>query len=438
MESAKNKTQTKTPWQRIKRLFAVIGPGVVTGGADDDPSGIVTYSQTGAQFGLSQLWLSVFMLPLMVAIQEMSARIGIVTGKGITKIIKENYSRRLLYAIVLLLFVANTINLGADLGAMAESARLIYNLPAAVYLALFFLVILGLEIYLAYHQYAKILKWLTLFLFSYVITGLIVSSHWGEIIKATFLPHLEFNFQFLLIITGVLGTTISPYMFFWQAAQEVEEAQDQKYLDQFRLPDVPPQYLANMRLDTFIGMFFSELATWFIIITTAAVLHGNGITDIKTAAQAASAIEPLVHIFPHAGKISEILFALGIIGTGFLAIPIFAASSSYAVSEIFEWDEGLSKTFNQARNFYLVIILGCAVGLVLNFIGVNPIKALVYTAVLNGFAAVPIIYLLIKISADRKIMGQNTSGALSKFFSWVTFAGMALAALFTIYHFFAR
>jgi len=438
MESIKPKTPRASLWRRTKNFLAVLGPGFVTGAADDDPSGIVTYSQTGAQFGLGQLWLTVFMLPLMVAIQEMAARIGVVTGKGITAIIKENYSRQVLYVIVLILFVANTINLGADLGAMAESARLIYNLPVAVYLIIFFGIILLLEIQLAYHQYAKVLKWLTLVLFSYFLTGFIVSGNWGQILRATFLPHLEFNFQFLLIVVGVLGTTISPYMFFWQAAQEVEEERDQKYLDQFRLPNVPEKYLANMRLDTFVGMFFSELATWFIIITTAAVLHNNGVTDISTAAQAAAAIEPLVHVFPHAGKISEILFSAGIIGTGFLAIPIFAASSSYAVSEIFEWNEGLSKTFSQARNFYLVIILGCLVGLLINFIGINPIKALVYTAILNGFAAVPIIFLLIKITGNKAIMGPNTSGFWSRLFSWLTFGGMASAALLAVYNFLFR
>jgi len=388
---------------------------------------------------LGQLWLALFMLPLMIAVQEMSARIGIVTGKGLAGIIKENYSKTVLYGIVFILFAANTINLGADLGAMSESARLIYSLPAWVYLVLFLAIILALEIFLSYREYAKVLKWLTLVLLAYLITSLIVGNHWLEVLKATFFPSIQFNFQFLLIVTGVLGTTISPYLFFWQATQEVEEIEDHGYFSKFVVSNARRlKFIKNMRVDTFVGMLFSELTTWFIIITTAAVLHSSGVTDIKTAAQAASALEPLVHSFGHAGKISEILFALGIIGTGFLAIPIFAATSSYAISEMFDWKEGLSKTFHQARNFYWVIIAGSLVGLLINFIGINPIKALVYTAVLNGFVSVPIIFLLIRISSSQKIMGQQKSGTLSQFFTWLTFLAMAAAALFTVFNFLVK
>jgi NRAMP (natural resistance-associated macrophage protein)-like metal ion transporter len=417
---------------KIRKFFALLGPGLVTGAADDDPSGIVTYSQTGAQFGFGQLWSAIFMLPLMISVQEMAARIGIVTNKGIARVIKENYSKFALYFIIFLLVVANTINLGADLGAMAASSRLLLDLPFWLYLVFFFAVILILEIFLSYKKYSKILKWLTISLFSYVITGFIVATDWHTVLKATFVPHIEFNFQFLLIITGVLGTTISPYMFFWQASQEVEE-KEEKFAERHVLPRATKKYLAGMRMDTFYGMLFSEIATWFIIITAAQVLHKNGITDIQSAAQAASAIEPLVHSFPYAGKLAQVLFSVGIIGTGLLAIPIFAAVSSYAISEIYEWQEGLSKTFHQARNFYLVIILGSLAGLLMNFLGINPIKALVYTAVINGIVAVPIIFMLIRISNNKKIMGKNTSSSLSRIISIITFLGMACAAIFTIY-----
>ena len=434
LKPIQKQTKPAPPRSRIRKFFAALGPGLVTGGADDDPSGIVTYSQTGAQFGLGQLWLAVFMLPFLVAVQEMSARIGIVTRRGIAAIIKEHYPRWILYVIVFILFVANTINLGADLGAMADSAQLIYNLPPLVYLILFFAVILLLEIFLTYRKYARILKWLTISLFAYFITGFIVSSNWPEILRATFLPHIQFNFDFFLIITAVLGTTISPYLFFWQASQEVEEEDQETAAPRFKRS----KFLANMRIDTFVGMLFSEVSTWFIILTSAAVLHNHGILNISTAAQAASALQPLVHSFPHSGKIAEILFSAGIIGTGFLAIPIFAASSSYAVAEIFQWKEGLSKTFNQAKSFYVVIILGSLVGLLINLIGISPFKALIYAAVLNGFVSVPIIFILIRISGSKKIMAENASGNLSKFFSWLTFIAMFLAALFTVYSFFIK
>ena len=419
----------------LKKFLSSLGPGLVTGAADDDPSGILTYTQAGAQFGVGQLWTAVFMLPLLIAIQEMAARVGVVTNKGIARIMRDEYSRAVLYIIVLLLLVANTINLGADLGALAAVSQLIVPLHAIWYLFFFFALIVTLEVYVPYVRYAKILKWLTISLFAYFITGFMVAQNWRVVLLATFIPHFEFNAQFLFIIVGVVGTTISPYMFFWQASQEIEERQE-SFVQTHRMPPVTKRYLANMRIDTFTGMLFSEIATWFILITTAAVLHTHGITNVTTAKQAAAALEPLVRTFPHAGKISELLFAFGIIGTGLLSIPIFAASSSYAVAEIFSWKEGLSYKLKEARGFYGVIIAGMVVGLLLNFFGVNPIKALVYTAVLNGIVAVPIILMLIFISTNKKIMGKHTSGPVSQFFSWVTFLGMAGAAVMAVYSLF--
>lgn len=419
----------------IFRFFAGLGPGLVTGAADDDPSGIVTYSQSGAVFGLAQLWTVIFILPLLVAVQELSARIGLVTGRGITRVLKENYSRKILIWAVSLLVIANVINLGADLGAMAAVVQLFVKLPFAVIATFFFLLTVGLEIFVSYHRYAKILKWLTFSLLAYLLTGIIVAHQWGAIFKATFLPHLQFSSNFLVLLLGIVGTTISPYMFFWQASQEVEEKEDIS-LQTHTLPKVTKRYLAGMRLDTFSGMLFSEIAAWFIIITTAVVLHSQGITHIDTAAQAAQALEPLVHGFKHSGKISEILFAAGIIGTGLLTIPIFAATSAYAVSEVFDWSEGLSKKFNQARPFYVLIIIGTLIGLLINLLGFNPISALVYTAVINGIVAAPIVLLLIFVGNNKKIMGKHTNGIWSNFFCWLTFAGLSIAAILTLYNFF--
>jgi NRAMP (natural resistance-associated macrophage protein)-like metal ion transporter len=427
--------QPPPPQSKIKRFFSLLGPGLITGAADDDPSGIVTYSQSGAQFGFGQLWTALFMLPILLAVQEMAGRIGVVTNRGIAAIIKDHYSRKVLYALVGLLLVANTINIGADIGAMAASAQLIWNIPFTAYAIGFFALILVLEIFVSYRRYARILKWLTVSLFAYIITGLIVTRSWGEVLRATFVPHIQLNLAFLFIIVGVLGTTISPYMMFWQAGEEVEENNERaQYLPRrFRATGGSAKgAVSDMRFDTFVGMLFSEVVTWFIIVTTAVVLYSHGVTNIGTAAQAAQAIEPLVHSFPHAGKVAEILFAAGIVGTGLLAIPIFAASSSYPVSEVLSWRAGLNYKFRQAQGFYGVIIAGMAVGLLLNFIGVDPIKALVYTAVINGFVAVPIIFMLIKISGNPSVMGEHVSGTWSKVFSWIAFIGMAAAAVATV------
>ena len=406
----------------------MLGPGLVTGAADDDPSGILTYSQSGAQFGFAQLWTTILMLPMMISVQEISARIALVTNEGIAAVIRRNYSKTVLYAIVGLLLIANTINLGADLGAMADSARLILNLPYYFYVFLFGVVTILLELLIPYKRYAPLLKILTVSLLAYVLTGIIATRHWGAVLKATFVPHVRFDFQFLMIIVGVLGTTISPYCFFWQASQEVEEKRARKLGR-----GISGTLLEEAREDTFFGMIFSEIAAWFIIETTAVVLFPAGIRDINTSAQAASALEPLVKTFAHAGKVSEVLFALGVLGTGALAVPIFAASSAYAVAECFGWKESLELRPRQARGFYWTILAGTVIGALLNYIGVNPIKALIYTAVINGVIAVPIIFILIRIANNKKIMGEYTSGALSNVCSIATFAFMALAASLMLY-----
>jgi len=414
----------------LRRLLRSLGPGLITGAADDDPSGIATYSQTGAQFGFGQLWTSVFMLPLQIATQEACARIGAVTGQGIAGVVRRYYSRPVLYAIVPLVLVANTINLGADLGAMAAAANLLIPLPLAVLTTIFAAIILGLEIFTTYRAYAHILKWLTLALLAYPLTVLIVRPSLPDLLTATFLPHVELSFAFLFIITGVLGTTISPYMFFWQASEEVEEEIAQHhFVPGQRRPRITWSAITDIRTDTAVGMAFSELGTWSIIVVTATVLHQHQATDIRTAADAARALEPLVQSFPDAGVLAKGIFAAGIIGLGLLGVPVLAASAAYALAEAFGWHEGLSRTLRQAPGFYGVIGVATLVGLLMNFVGIDPIAALVYTAVINGVVAVPLILVIALIAGDPKIMGKYASGWVSKAMVWATFVAMGAAAV---------
>jgi NRAMP (natural resistance-associated macrophage protein)-like metal ion transporter len=417
---------------KIKGFWRVLGPGLVTGAADDDPSGIATYSQTGAQFGYGQLWTALWMLPLMTAVQESCARIGLVTGKGITRIVKECYSRTVLYIVVGLVVVANTINIGADLGAMAAAAQLLIPAPFIVLTLIFTTIILMLEVFTSYKVYSKILKWLAITLMAYPITLFIVHQPWATIFRATIVPHFEMSFAFFFIITGVLGTTISPYMFFWEASQEVEEDKEKHLLTNGK-PLISWISVRRMRLDNTFGMMFSEFATWSIIVVGATVLHNSGVKDIKTAADAAKALEPLVHSFPHAGFLAKLVFSFGIVCLGLLAIPVLSGSAAYSVCEAFNWKASLNLKLKKAPTFYLIIIAATAVGLLLNFIGIDPVKALVYAAVLNGVAAVPLLFLILKIASNEKIMGEFKSGWLSKTILWITFIAMGAAALGMFY-----
>ncbi|HWZ02460.1 MAG TPA: Nramp family divalent metal transporter [Mucilaginibacter sp.] len=422
---------------KVKGFWRKLGPGLVTGAADDDPSGIATYSQTGAQFGYGQLWTALYMLPLMIAVQEACARIGLVTGKGITTIVRERYSKWVLYAVVGLVVVANTINIGADLGAMAAAAQLLVPASFILLTLLFTTIILLLEVFTNYKVYSKILKWLAITLLAYPITLFIVQQPWGTVLKATVIPHFEFSFAFLFIITGVLGTTISPYMFFWEASQEVEEDEEKNLLNNPEKPMISRISVKGMRMDNTFGMIFSEFATWSIIVVAATVLHNSGVKNINTAADAAKAIEPLVHSFPHAGFLSKLIFSIGIIGLGMLAIPVLSGSAAYSVANAFNWKASLNLKFGKAKGFYIIIIAATVVGLLLNFIGVNPVKALVYAAVLNGVAAVPLLFLVLKISSDENIMGEFKSKAISKTILWITFIAMGAAAVamfFTIFN----
>jgi NRAMP (natural resistance-associated macrophage protein)-like metal ion transporter len=417
----------------IKKFFNVFGPGVVTGAADDDPSGIATYTQTGAKFGYGQLWTAIAMLPLMIAIQEACARIGAVNGHGLAAVIKANYSKKVLYAAVLLVVVANTINIGADIGAIAAAAQLLIPVNFVILTLGFTALILILEIFTSYRVYSRILKWLALTLLAYPLTLFIIDKPWQQILSATFLPHIELNFEFFFIITAVLGTTISPYMFFWQAAQEVEEEKAQHMIGRYGKPKLEVNFIRNLRLDNLTGMLFSEFATWSIIVVAATVLHQNGITNVESAADAAKALEPLVQTFPHAGFLSKLIFAVGIIGLGLLGIPVLSGSAAYALSEAFNMKEGLNLKLKKAHGFYGVITIATLIGLMINFVGIDPIKALVFTAVFNGVAAVPLIFLIARIARNRKIMGEYRSGWLSNSIVWITFLVMLASAVAMFY-----
>lgn len=418
---------------KIKKFFRIFGPGVITGAADDDPSGIATYTQTGAQFGYGQLWTAISMLPLMIAIQEACARIGAVNGRGLAAVIKDNYSKKVLYAVVLLVVVANTINIGADIGAIAAAAQLIIPASFIILTLGFTALILILEIFTSYRAYSRILKWLALALLAYPLTVFIIDQPWKTILISTFWPHLELNFEFFFIITGVLGTTISPYMFFWEASEEVEEEKAHHLINRNGKPKIGAKFIKNLRLDNFIGMVFSEFATWSIIVVAATVLHHNGLTNVATAADAAKALEPLVSTFPYAGFLAKLIFAIGIIGLGLLGIPVLSGSAAYALTEAFNMKEGLNLKLKRAHGFYGVITIATIIGLMINFIGINPIKALVFTAVFNGVAAVPLIFLIARIARNPKIMGEYRSGWLSNTVVWITFIVMFASAIAMFY-----
>lgn len=417
--------------EQVGRWLRIIGPGLITGAADDDPSGIGTYSQAGAAYGPGTLWLALYMLPLMIAVQEMCGRIGLVTGKGLAGVIKANYSRRVLRISVTLLVIANTINIGADLGAMAASTRLL--IPGAPFFLLLLLFAVGMivvEVYVPYKHYARVLKVMSLALLAYVVTGIVIHPQWGALLVSTIVPQMQWNPQYLVLVVALLGTTISPYLFFWQASEEVEEsALQHSSLSGMAKVDTRPSLLGqlkNLRIDTALGMLSSEVTTWFIIMTASSTLHMHGITNIQTADQAASALRPL------AGPLAETIFALGIVGTGLVAIPVLAGSSAYGVAEAFGWAEGLGQPARNARGFYGVIALATLAGMFMNFVGINPITALVYTAIINGVIAVPLLVLVLLVANNRAIMGPYTNGRLSNTVGILTTGLMGIAAVVTV------
>lgn len=419
----------------FKSFFKSLGPGLITGASDDDPSGIATYSQAGAQFGFGTLWLALFQLPLMIVIQEMCARIGLVTGSGLAGIMKKRYSKKTVYPIISLLLIANTINIGADIGAMSASVKLVLpQLPIVIVTILFTALVICAEIFIPYKKYVTILKYLTLSLLAYVITAFVVGGNWNEILVSSVIPHFEFTPTFVMLFVAIFGTTISPYLFFWQTSEEAEEDVAKNKIKEIGegKPITQKKEIALMRKDVAIGMGFSQAIMWFIIITTAGTLHVHGLTDISTADEAAQALEPLVKTFPHAGELSKTIFALGIIGTGLLTIPVLAGSSAYALSEEFGWKEGLSKKFKQAKGFYLIIAASTVVGLWVNFADIDPIKALIYAAVINGIIAVPLLVLIMKIGNDKQILETRTNGRISNITGWITVGimGFSVIAMF--------
>jgi NRAMP (natural resistance-associated macrophage protein)-like metal ion transporter len=414
--------------KKAKEYWHILGPGLTTGAADDDPSGIGTYSQAGAQYGNQLLWLSWATFPLMGVVQEMCARIAMSTGRGLAGNIKHFFPRWVLYACTFLLFVANTFNIGADLGAMAKASQLLFPQIGFGILVIFFGVLsLGLQIFTTYQQYSKYLKWLALILASYILSSLSIKGiDWGHVMQSAIIPSISLSKEQIILICGILGTTISPYLFFWQTSQEIEEEilQGKTTIESRSTPN--KKEIRHMRIDVWSGMFISNLVMFFIILATSATLFSNGITNIKTAADAAIALKPF------AGDAAYLLFALGIIGTGMLAIPVLAGSASYAMSECFGWDHGLNRTLKQASAFYGIIIFSMIIGFILNFVGLDPIKALIYSAVLNGMIAPVILILIVIISSSKKIMGDNSNHPIAEFLGWVITGIMILAGGATI------
>ncbi len=412
---------------KTKGWLATLGPGLITGAADDDPSGIATYSQVGAQFGYGMTWVMLFSWPLMAAIQEISARIGRVTGRGIAGNLREYYSPWLLRGIVVLLVAANIINLGADLGAMGDALRLLIGGPAKVYVVLLAVGCAVLEIFLTYQRYASILKWLTLALFAYAGTALIVGVPWGQVAYSTFVPHIEWKKDFLVSIVAVLGTTISPYLFFWQASEEAEEEEDDVEAHPLKeAPEQAPREIHRIRIDTYVGMGLSNLIAFCIIVTTAATLNAHNVTDIQTSEQAAQALRPI------AGNFAFFVFACGIVGTGLLAIPVLAGSVAYAVAEMMGWPYGLDRRPREAKAFYGVIAAGTLLGVGVNFIAIDPIKALFWSAVINGIVAVPLMVMIMLMTMKPKIMGRFTLPRPLQVMGWVCTGVMTVtvAAMF--------
>jgi len=398
-------------------LWKLLGPGLITGAADDDPSGIATYSQAGAQYGFATLWTALITFPLMAAVQEMCARIGFVTSHGLTGILKANYPRPVLWLMVVFSFPAIVLNIGADIAGMGAVANLIApQLPATAYSVLFTGLLLLAIVWLPYKKVAAVLKWLCAVLLVYLVVPFLVKTDWADVARHTFIPHIEFNADFLNILVAILGTTISPYLFFWQATMEVEENKHAKGVV------VDKRHIRDIGFDVDVGMLFSNIVTFFIILTTGAVLFPAGLHQIDTVEQAAKALQPL------AGPWAYYLFAIGVVGTGFLAVPVLSGSLSYIVSETFGWQEGLDKKFHEARPFYGVVIVSLLVGLAINYIGISPIQALIWSAILYGVTSPVIIAIVIHISNNRKVMGQYTNGVWSNLLgalAWLLMAGSA-------------
>jgi NRAMP (natural resistance-associated macrophage protein)-like metal ion transporter len=410
----------------LKRFWSNLGPGVITGCSDDDPSGIATYSQAGAKFGLSFLWTAILTYPLMISVQKMCARIGLVTSQGLTGIVKNNYSKPVLWLLVLFSFPAITLNIGADIAGMGAVANmLVPQIPTFTFSFIFTGIIIILVIRLPYNKIAAILKWLCLVLFCYLIVPFLSKPAFKEVIHHTFIPQFKLDKDFLLALVGILGTTISPYLFFWQTAMEVEEKNHRKLI-------IDKTIIHDMGVDVNFGIFFSNLVFYFIILTTGSVLFNAGLHKIDTVEEAALALRPL------AGELAYALFAIGVIGTGFLAVPVLAGSLSYIISETFNWQEGLDKKFYEAHGFYFVLIFSMVIALLINFTGISPVQALIYSAVLYGITAPVLILIILHICNNKKIMGEYKNGWLSNTLGAITLILMITAAVVLIYLLFKK
>jgi len=415
-------TQKKRP-NRLLRFWKLLGPGLVTGASDDDPSGIATYSQAGAAFGLSTLWTSIIAFPLMASIQQMCAKIGLVTSQGLTGTLKKNYPKPVLYLMLIFSFPAIVMNIGADIAGMGAVGNLLFpSIDATYFSVVFTIILLGLIIYLPYQKIAAALKYMCIVMLVYFIVPFLYKQDLIEILKATFIPTLKFDKNFMAILVGILGTTISPYLFFWQASVEVEEMKHKKkYLI------VDKRIIHDMKQDVDFGMSFSGLVMFFIILTTGTVLFKGGIHQIDTVEQAAMALKPL------AGNLAYLLFAIGVIGTGLIAIPVLCGSLSYIFAETFGWEQGLDKKFHEAKAFYVIIAISLILGLSLNYIGISPIKALIYTAILYGLTAPVLIAIILHISNNKKIMGENVNGKAANFLGFAALIIMTAAAAVLVY-----
>lgn len=408
---------------RFRKYLKILGPGLVTGASDDDPSGIATYSQAGAGFGLVLLWMAPFTFPMMAAIQGMCARIGLVTSQGLTYTLKNHYPRPILYLMIIFSVPAIILNIGADIAGMGAVTNLLFpSIPSFVFSLLFTIVLMAVIILFSYKKIADILKWLCLSILLYLIVPFLVKKDWKQVLISTFIPHIEWNKDFIEMVVAILGTTISPYLFFWQATMEAEDKEHNQ-----TMVIVDKKILRNMAADVNSGMFASNLVMLFIILTTGVVLFNTGTRDINTVDQAAKALEPL------AGRFSYICFALGVIGTGFLAIPVLTGSLSYILAESFGWEEGLDKKFHEARAFYIVIILSLVIGLLINVLGISPMKALIFTAILYGVTSPVMIGVILHIGNNKKIMNEFTNSRLSNVLGIITFILMTISAGILIY-----
>jgi NRAMP (natural resistance-associated macrophage protein)-like metal ion transporter len=404
----------------VAGLLSKLGPGLVTGASDDDPSGIATYSQVGAQFGYTLLWTMLLSYPLMAAIQEICGRIGRVTGCGLAANLRKNYPKPILVFVLLLMSAANVFNLGADIGAMGSSMALLIPRSTTLFTVVFGVFSLVVVILVPYTSYAKYLKWLTLSLFAYVGVAFMVHIPWGQVLHATLVPRMHLSRESLVALIAVLGTTISPYLFFWQASQEAEEVKNNQGEEALkRAPSQAPKQLQRIHADTMIGMAFSNAVAFFIILTAAATLHAHGITNVSTCARAASALEPI------AGRFAGLLFVCGIVGTGLLAVPVLAASSAYAIGEGCKWNTSLESQPHEAPRFYGAISVATAIGLLMNFLHIDPVKALVWAAVLNGLVAAPLMAVIMHMASSNKVMGKFKIPTYLLWTGWIATATMA-------------